>query len=98
GMSVRAPAAGVVVQTIPNGRFTGNAVFIYHGDVMTTYYHLSAILVDVDDYVEIGDVFARTGRAPGHPGAGLSSGPHLHFEVRQDGIPVDPCNYLTPGC
>jgi murein DD-endopeptidase MepM/ murein hydrolase activator NlpD len=98
GLAVRAPASGVVVKTIHNGRFTGNAVFISHGDMITTYYHLSSILVEVDDYVQIGEVFARTGGAPGHPGAGLSSGPHLHFEVRQNGVPVDPCSYLTPNC
>lgn len=99
GLAVRAPAAGVVVQVIRNGRFTGNAVYISHGDnLITAYFHLSEVLVKVDDFVQIGEVFARSGGMPGLPSSGLSSGPHLHFEVRQNGVPVDPCNFLTPSC
>lgn len=98
GLPVRASASGVVVKIIRNGRFTGNAVFISHGDLMTVYLHLSSIAVNEDDFVSVGSIIGRSGGAPGDPGAGLSSGPHLHFEVRREGIPVDPCNYLTPGC
>lgn len=98
GMPVKTSASGVVVKVIRNGRYTGNAVFVSHGDLMSVYLHLSVIYVQTDDYVDIGTVIARSGGAPGDPGAGLSSGPHLHFEVRKDGIPVDPCQYLTPGC
>lgn len=98
GLPIRAPAAGVVVKTISNGRYTGNAIFLSHGDIMTVFYHLSEIWVTTDQFVEIGDTIGLTGGAPGHPGAGLSSGPHLHFEVRSDGIAVDPCAYLTPSC
>ncbi len=98
GVPVKAAASGVVVKVIRNGRFTGNAVFISHGDLMTVYLHLSVVYVNTDDYVEVGKVFARSGGAPGDPGAGLSSGPHLHFEVRKDGLPVDPCQYLVPNC
>lgn len=98
GLRVRAPSGGIVVKTIPNGRFTGNAIFLSHGDVLTTYYHLSEIWVEPDQLVNPGDTIGLTGGSPGHPGAGLSSGPHLHFEVRQNGIPVDPCGFLTPSC
>lgn len=98
GLQLRAPAAGVVLKTIRNGRFTGNAVFLSHGDLMTVYLHMSEMYVVPDDVVEIGETFGLTGGAPGHPGAGLSSGPHLHFEVRKNGIPIDPCSVLTPSC
>ncbi len=98
GMPLRAPASGIVVKTIANGKFTGNAIFLSHGDLMTVFYHLSEIYVQPDQFVNIGDTIGATGGAPGHPGAGLSSGPHLHFEVRQNGIPVDPCAYLSPSC
>ncbi|MBI4122131.1 MAG: peptidoglycan DD-metalloendopeptidase family protein [Parcubacteria group bacterium] len=98
GLPVKASASGVVVKVIRNGRFTGNAVFISHGDLMTVYLHLSVIYVNTDDFVEVGKIFARSGGAPGDPGAGLSSGPHLHYEVRKNGIPIDPCQYLVPNC
>lgn len=98
GLPIRAPSSGIVVKTIANGRYTGNAVYLSHGDVMTVYFHLSAIYVQQDQFVDIGQTIGLTGGMPGHPGAGLSSGPHLHFEVRQNGIPVDPCAYLVPGC
>jgi len=98
GIPIRAPASGVVVKTISNGRFTGNAIFISHGDIMTTFFHMSQLYVQADDFVTAGEIIGLSGGAPGHPGAGLSSGPHLHFEVRLNGIPVDPCNYLSPSC
>lgn len=98
GLPIKAAASGVVVKVIRNGRFTGNAVYISHGDLMTIYLHMSVVNVSQDDFVSVGTVIGRSGGAPGDPGAGLSSGPHLHFEVRKDGIPVDPCNYLNPGC
>lgn len=98
GMTIKATASGVVVKVIRNGRFTGNAVFIAHGDLMSVYLHMSALNVSEDDYVSVGSVIGRSGGAPGDPGAGLSSGPHLHFEIRNNGIPVDPCNYLSPSC
>ncbi len=98
GLPIRAAASGVVVKVIRNGRFTGNAIYISHGDLMTIYLHLSVIGVEQDDFVSVGTVIGRTGGAAGLPGSGLSSGPHLHFEVRKDGIPVDPCNYMMPSC
>ncbi len=98
GMPLRAPESGIIVKTIINGKFTGNAIFLSHGDLMTVFFHLSEVYVQPDQFVSIGDTIAATGGAPGHPGAGLSSGPHLHFEVRSNGIPVDPCLYLSPAC
>jgi len=98
GLPLRAPESGIIVKTIVNGKFTGNAIFLSHGDLMTVFYHLSELYVQPDQFVNIGDTIGATGGAPGHPGAGLSSGPHLHFEVRSNGIPVDPCLYLTPSC
>lgn len=98
GLPVKATASGVVVNVIRNGRFTGNAVYISHGDLMSLYLHLSVIYVKTDDYVTVGQVIGRSGGAPGDPGAGLSSGPHLHFETRKEGIPVNPCQYLVPNC
>ncbi len=98
GLAVHSAAAGIVVKIIHDGRLTGNAVFISHGDIMTVYLHLSRIDVEIDEVLDQGQVIGLSGGMPGTYGAGLSSGPHLHFEVRMDGIPVDPCDYLEPAC
>jgi murein DD-endopeptidase MepM/ murein hydrolase activator NlpD len=51
--------------------------------------------VVTDQYVHQGDVIGRTGGAPHGIGSGpFTTGSHLHFEVRKDGIPVNPINYL----
>lgn len=98
GLPVRAAASGIIIKVINNGRYTGNAVYISHGDLMTIYLHLSRIDVKVDNFVVIGQQIGLTGGMPGTYGAGLSTGPHLHFEVRLKGIPVNPCDYLDPSC
>ena len=102
GVDIRAPvgstvkaAAGGYVAWNKTGRMYGNYTMIVHpGGFATVYAHLSKFLVQADTYVERGDAIALSGGRPGDQGAGLSSGPHLHFEVREDGIPVNPENYL----
>lgn len=62
---------------------------IDHGNGLSTYYgHLSEVLVRVGQFVEQGQVVARSGNT------GLSTGPHLHFEIRRFGEPVDPLPWL----
>lgn len=63
----------------------GNLVVIYHGDDYFTYYgHNQLNLVDRHQYVQRGEIIANTGNT------GMSSGPHLHFEVWKEGEPVNP--------
>lgn len=81
-------------------RFDGSANYAYimivHNDGLASVYgHVSCVTVAVDQYVSKGEQIGCTGGSPGTPGAGAySTGAHLHFEIRQDGIPVDPLNYL----
>jgi len=88
-------AAGGYVAWNRTGRQYGNYTMIVHpGGIATIYAHLSKFVAKPDTYVERGDVIGLSGGRPGDPGAGLSTGAHLHFEVRQNGIPVDAENFL----
>ncbi|MDI3298522.1 MAG: peptidoglycan DD-metalloendopeptidase family protein [Bacillota bacterium] len=88
GTPVHAAGAGVVFFTgWMNGY--GNTVILVHGNGLSTLYaHLSAILVHQGDAVEAGQVIGRVGET------GWATGPHLHFEVRVDGVPQDPTKYV----
>ena len=91
GAAVRATAAGTVTMAGPDGGY-GNMVEIDHGHgVATRYAHLSAIAVGVGRKVAAGDVVGRAGSS------GRATGPHLHYETRIDGEPVDPARFLRAG-
>jgi len=94
GTPIKAAGGGYVAWT-KTGKSYGNYIMLVHaGNIATLYAHLTKFNVSPGTYVERGDVIGYTGGMPGMQGAGLSTGPHLHFEVRQDGIPVDPQGYL----
>lgn len=94
GTPVKAAAGGYIAWT-RTGKQYGNYIMVVHaGGVATVYAHLSRFAVRPDTYVERGQVIGYSGGRPGDQGAGLSTGPHLHFEVRQGGIPVNPQNFL----
>jgi murein DD-endopeptidase MepM/ murein hydrolase activator NlpD len=69
-------------------------MIIHANGLATLYAHMSRLDVVQDQYVTRGQVIGLSGGRAGSPGAGFSTGPHLHFEVREDGIPVDPYKYL----
>ncbi len=88
GASVHAGAGGVVVLAGPASGY-GNAVVIDHGGgVATLYGHLSRWDTSVGRTLTAGQVVGAVGNT------GNSTGPHLHFEVRLRGVPVDPMPYL----
>lgn len=94
GTPVKAAAGGYIAWT-KLGRQYGNYLMVIHpGGIATVYAHLKSFNVKADTYVERGDVIGYSGGMPGDPGAGLSTGPHLHFEVRQNGIPTNPQQFL----
>jgi murein DD-endopeptidase MepM/ murein hydrolase activator NlpD len=88
GTSVKAANSGTVLSSGWMGAY-GYAVIIDHGGgISTLYAHHSANLVQSGDKVLRGDAIARVGST------GLSTGPHLHFEVRVKGVPDDPMKWL----
>lgn len=88
GAPVIAAADGVVSMASYYGGY-GNCVMINHGNgVSTLYGHGQKILVEVGKEVKKGDLIMEVGST------GMSTGPHLHFEVRINGTPVDPMPYL----
>jgi len=88
GDPIHAAADGVVASAGSLGGY-GNATVIEHGGgIATLYGHQSEILVSEGERVTAGEVIGRVGCT------GACTGPHLHFEVRVNGEPVDPMGYL----
>lgn len=88
GTAIRASASGTVV-TATSMRGYGNTVVIDHGGGFSTLYgHCSRLFVRAGQRVNQGDRIAAVGST------GLSTGPHLHFEIRINGRPVNPASYL----
>jgi murein DD-endopeptidase MepM/ murein hydrolase activator NlpD len=96
GSTLRAAASGYVARVKDGGATGYSYIMLIHANGLSTVYgHVSKFSVKEDDYVAQGQIIGKTGGLPGTPGAGrLTTGPHLHFEVRLNGIPVDPLNYL----
>jgi len=89
GTPILAASGGLVRTAASQGSF-GNLIEIDHGEgLVTRYAHAQVLLVKKGDLVRRGQMIARVGST------GLSSGPHLHFEVRQHDKPLDPRAYLT---
>ncbi len=88
GTNIQAAADGTLIFAGSLGAY-GNATVIDHGDGMSTMYaHQSRILVSENQKVQRGQVIGKVGST------GWSTGPHLHFEVRKNGDPVNPMNYF----
>jgi murein DD-endopeptidase MepM/ murein hydrolase activator NlpD len=89
GTPVMSPADGVVVKA-GFGSGYGNVVELSHGyGIKTLFAHNSRINVKAGQRIRRGDVIAYVGDS------GSSTGPHLHYEVRQNGLPVNPAKYMN---
>jgi murein DD-endopeptidase MepM/ murein hydrolase activator NlpD len=88
GTPIRAAADGVVIHAGTRGGY-GTTVIVDHGNALATLYaHQSSLAVAVGTRVGRNQVVGYVGST------GFSTGPHLHFEVRVSGTPVDPMKYL----
>lgn len=89
GSSIFATADGTVKEISDKSSTLGKTIVIDHGNgYQTSYSHLLSVLVTRGQKVQRGDVIARSGNS------GLSLAPHLHYEVRYNGIRIDPIHYF----
>jgi murein DD-endopeptidase MepM/ murein hydrolase activator NlpD len=88
GTFVIAPADGTV-SGIANNVALGRVLVISHGfGLITRYGHLNKALVRIGENVRRGDKIAEVGMS------GKTTGPHLHYEIKVNGIPVNPMRYI----
>lgn len=96
GTPIKAVQSGYVAKAKDGGKTGYSYIMIVHADGLSSVYgHVNQISVENEQFVTKGQVIGYSGGMPGTRGAGpLSTGPHLHLEIRLNGVPVDPLNYL----
>lgn len=88
GTPVLAPAQGTVILAGLDGAY-GNSVEINHGGgIITKYGHMQRYSVQNGQWVKRGEIIGYIGMT------GRTTGPHLHYEVRLNGVPVNPMRYI----
>ena len=93
GSPVFASRSGIVTATRDEKRGMGKYIVIRHAaGLITLYGHLSDIYVHKYEFIRQGTLIGRVGKTGNANSAAIQ--PHLHFEVRKNGIPQDPFEYL----
>lgn len=88
GTPIITPANGII-SDVGNDIAVGKVVVIFHGFGMTSRYgHLHKVFVKVGQRVKRGDKIAEVGMT------GKTTGPHLHYEVKMNGVPINPVRYI----
>lgn len=88
GTNILAVASGKVT-LVGYNQYRGNYIVIDHGNgIESLYQHCSVIIASAGDYVAAGQKIAEVGAT------GVVSGPHLHLEIHENGVPVDPRKYV----
>ena len=95
GTPIAAAAPGIVEEVVDNG-LGFNYVTIRHegAGFVTLYGHLTAMHVSPGQHIEAGESVGLSGGMPGTPGACMSTGPHLHFQILTAGGPINPLPHL----
>lgn len=88
GTPIYAPASGKVIFAGRDGSYGQSIKLSHNSNLLTRYAHLHSIKVKVGKRVERGELIGYVGNT------GRSTGPHLHYEVRLAGVPVDPSHYI----
>jgi murein DD-endopeptidase MepM/ murein hydrolase activator NlpD len=92
GASVKVTADGLVVEAGPTSGGYGRLVVVDHGGGYQTFYaHLSRVFVQVGQELRCGETVGALGMS------GRVTAPHLHYEVRHDGIAINPYNFMKQG-
>ncbi len=98
GTPLQSAASGYVYKAKDNGLGYSYIIILHKNKLRTVYGHVSQINVKEGQLVQEGEIIGLSGGMPGTKGAGeMTTGPHLHFEVLEDGVYKNPLDFLQEG-